>query len=91
MLAALARLDWSKLTIDQQLELLRVYELALYRLGPPDESGREQLIARLDGFYPSEDRRQNVMLTELLCYLQAPSAAEKGMQLLAVGPRRKSR
>ena len=39
MLAALARLDWSKLTTDQQLELLRVYELALYRLGPPDEAG----------------------------------------------------
>ena len=26
------------------------------------------------------------MLTELLCYLQAPSAAEKAMQLLAVAP-----
>jgi putative heme-binding domain-containing protein len=84
--AALARLDWSKLTTHQQLELLRVYELALCRLGPPDEPGREQLIARLDGFYPCEDRRQNVMLTELLCYLQAPSAAEKGMRLLAAAP-----
>jgi putative heme-binding domain-containing protein len=84
--AALAKLDWSKLSTDQQLELLRVYELALYRLGPPDETVRKEVIARLDSLYPARDRRQNVFLTELLCYLQAPSAAEKGMKLLAASP-----
>ena len=46
--AALAKFDWAKLSLDQQLQLLRVYELALYRLGAPDESLRSQLIARLD-------------------------------------------
>ncbi len=81
--AALAKLDWSTLTKEQRLELLRVYQLAFYRLGPPDESARSELIARLDSFYPAGDRRLDVMLTELLCYLQAPSAAEKGMRLLA--------
>lgn len=86
VMAALAKLDWAKLSRDQQLELLRVYELALYRLGAPDEATRSQLIERLDGFYPANDRRLNVMLTELLCYLQAPSAAEKGMHLLASAP-----
>jgi putative heme-binding domain-containing protein len=83
---ALGRQDWAKLSLDEQLELLRVYELALYRLGPPDEAARKSLIRRLDGFYPANDRRLNVMLTELLCYLQAPSAAEKGMKLLAQAP-----
>ena len=86
VLAALAKLDWSKLSQEQRIELLRVYELALYRLGPPDEAARDQLIARLDGFYPADDRPMNVLLTELLCYLQAPSAAKKGMELLAVAP-----
>jgi len=86
VLTALAKLDWEKLSTDQQLELLRVYELALYRLGPPDETMRTELIRRLDSFFPSEDRRQNLMLTELLCYLQAPSAAEKGIQLLKAVP-----
>ena len=84
--AALAKFDWAKLSLDQQLQLLRVYELALYRLGAPDESLRSQLIARIDGFYPAEDRQLNVMLTELLCYLQAPSAAKKGIQLLKTAP-----
>jgi putative heme-binding domain-containing protein len=86
VMAALAKLDWHKLSPEQQLELLRVYELALYRLGPPDEAMRGQMIARLDGIYPAGDRRMNVMLTELLCYLQSPSAAQKGMDLLAAAP-----
>jgi putative heme-binding domain-containing protein len=83
VLSALASLDWSKLKPEQKLELLRAYQLAFYRLGPPDEAARRQLIARLEGFYPADARPLNVMLTELLCYLQSPSAAAKGMQLLA--------
>ncbi len=86
VLAALAKLDWNKLSQEQRLEMLRVYELALYRLGPPDETTRSKLITRLDSFYPADDRRANVLLTELLCYLQAPSAATKGMELLAAAP-----
>jgi putative heme-binding domain-containing protein len=83
VLKSLERLDWSTLSSDEKLELLRVYQLACYRLGPPDEPARRQLISRFDGFFPSGDRQIDVMLTELLCYLQAPSAAAKGMRLLA--------
>lgn len=86
VMAALAKFDWEKLTTEQRFELLRVCELALYRLGPPDEKTRTELIARLDAVYPSADSRQNMMLTELMCYLQAPSAAEKGVRLLATAP-----
>lgn len=82
VIAALAKLDWQTLSEEQRLEMLRAYELALYRLGAPDEATRVQLIARLDDFYPATERRANVMLTELLCYLQAPSAAEEGLRLL---------
>ena len=82
VLAALSKLDWQSLSDDQKLELLRVYELALYRLGPPDEASRNQLISRLESFGPAADRQHNVLLTELLCYLQAPSAAQSGMTLL---------
>lgn len=85
-LSALAKIDWSKLSLDEKLELLRTYELVLYRLGPPEEATRTSLIARLDGFCPANDRRLNTLLIELLCYLQSPSAAEKGMKLLAEAP-----
>lgn len=86
VLAALGKLDWSRLSPEQRLELLRAYELALYRLGPPDEETRAKLIARFDGHYPADNPQANVLLTELLCYLQSPTAAKKGMELLAVAP-----
>jgi putative heme-binding domain-containing protein len=86
VLHALNRIDLKKLTDEQTLELLRAYNLALYRLGPPNEADRETLIKRLDSIYPAPTREQNVMLTELLCYLQAPSAAEKGIKLLEESP-----
>ncbi|MEX0641210.1 MAG: c-type cytochrome [Pirellulales bacterium] len=83
---ALAKLDWERLSKSQRLELLRIYELALYRLGPPDEALRSQLMARLDSVYPAREREQDVLLTELLAYLQCPSTAPKAMQLLATAP-----
>jgi putative heme-binding domain-containing protein len=83
VIAALARFDGASLPDVQRLELLRVYALALYRLGPPDEATRGRLISELDRMYPAESREENALLTELLCYLQAPSAATNGVQLLA--------
>jgi putative heme-binding domain-containing protein len=86
VLAALGRIDLAQLSENQTLELLRAYMLAIYRLGPPSEADRQMLIKRLDAIYPAPTRELNVMLTELLCYLQAPSAAEKGIRLLEVSP-----
>lgn len=82
VLGALERIEWAPLSAPQRLELLRAYGLALYRLGPPDEALRAKLIARLDGLYPAESREANVLLTELLSYLEAPSAAIEGVRLL---------
>jgi putative heme-binding domain-containing protein len=86
VLSALAKAEWSRLTGEQKRELLRIYQLTFYRLGPPDEATRLQQIARLDSLYPTDDRQLDSMLTALLCYLQSPSAAAKGMQLLSAAP-----
>jgi putative heme-binding domain-containing protein len=83
VLAALLRLDPASMSKAERLELLRVYALALYRLGAPDEATRHELIKYFDAMYPASEREANVMLTELLCYLQAPGAAKKGIKLLA--------
>jgi putative heme-binding domain-containing protein len=86
VLSALGRFDWSQLNDEQRAELLRVLTLTLYRLGPPTESVRHQIIVRLDDVYPSNSPDLNAMLTELMCYLQAPSAAKKGIALLNAAP-----
>jgi putative heme-binding domain-containing protein len=82
VLAALGRLQPADLSYPQRLDLLRLYGLTLYRLGPPDERTREHLIKYLDAMYPAKEREANVLLTEMLCYLQAPTVAEKGIKLL---------
>jgi putative heme-binding domain-containing protein len=82
VLAALARIDWSQLSLAQQCELLRIYGLVLHRLGPIDEAARLQLIAKFEALCPAHERTLDLMLIELLCYLQSPNAAAKGVELL---------
>jgi putative heme-binding domain-containing protein len=71
------------LPVSQQLGLLRAYELVLDRLGPLAEEQRELLIAKLDPLLPAADANVNFELLRLLVFLRAPSAASKGMQLIA--------
>lgn len=86
VLDALSRLNWERLTHEQRMELCRAYSLAMYRLGPLDETTRQNVIGKLDALYPAQGRELNVMLTEILVYLQAPSVAEKGTKLLTLAP-----
>lgn len=86
VLAALERLDWDKLTETQRVELLRVYQLAFLRLGPPSEKARQKLIGLLQPRLPAGSREINFELTQILVYLQAPAAAEKVVGLLGAAP-----
>jgi len=86
MLESLARLDWKALPLEEQIELVRVVHVTLYRLGAPDEPTREAIIAAVDSTYPAKDKDLNSLLTELMVYLQAPSSASKGTALLAAAP-----
>jgi putative heme-binding domain-containing protein len=86
ILAALGRIDWGGLSNLQRLELLRVYAVLFNRMGPPDKDQREQTIARFDPLYPAKARELNAELSNLLVYLEAPSAAEKTVHLLTAAP-----
>lgn len=84
--AALERLDWAKLTDTQRVDLLRIYEIALTRMGSPEGEAKERLIAKLDKVYPAKAREQNAELCQILVFLEAPSAATKTLKLLAEAP-----
>src|SRR5262249_33435423 len=86
VLSALEKIDWSKLDEAQQQELIRVYELAFIRMGPPSESTRKAIGERFDAVYPSTSRELTAELCKLLVYLQAPSVAKKTMALMAKAP-----
>jgi putative heme-binding domain-containing protein len=86
VLAALGRIDWSKLTDPQRLDLLRAYAVALNRMGKPDDKTREELIAKFDALYPAKGRELNAELCNLLVFLEAPSAAAKTIALMTTAP-----
>jgi putative heme-binding domain-containing protein len=86
VVTALEKIDWSKLTNQQRLELLRVYAIAFNRLGPPSDDIKQRTIKRFDPHYPAATREQNAELSNLLVYLQAPSAAKKTVELLQTAP-----
>jgi putative heme-binding domain-containing protein len=86
MLAALDRIDWSKLGHQDRLDLLRAYALVFTRLGPPDEATRQRLIAKLEPLFPAPSRELNYELCQTLVYLQAPGAAAKVLALLRAAP-----
>lgn len=83
---ALDKHYYKNLTNEQKLELLRVYAIAFNRLGPPSKAIRQGTIDRFDPHFPAATRELNAELANLLVYLQAPSAAEKIMLLLATAP-----
>jgi putative heme-binding domain-containing protein len=86
ILDALDRLDWDKLTDTQRLDLLRIYAILFNRMGKPDESARQKLIARFDPRFPAKSRELNADLCQLLVYLEAPSVATKALKMMAEAP-----
>jgi|GEM_PF-88043 len=86
VLEALDRIEWSSLTYQQKLELLRTYTLAFTRLGPPDVSGRSALAQRFNSYLPVEGTELRVELLQMLVYLEAKDAASAGVEMLNSAP-----
>ena len=66
----------------QQLELLRLYALAMVRLGDPDAAGAAELRGRLEALYPSGRPRVDRELCRLLVHLQSARVASITLDLL---------
>jgi putative heme-binding domain-containing protein len=77
LLSALDRLDFAKLPESQQLELLRVYQLAFIRMGEPDAAMAARVAKKLDTFYPASSESLNRELVQLLVYLKSPTVLAK--------------
>jgi putative heme-binding domain-containing protein len=82
LLDALNHIRFNALSLMEQLELLRAYELALVRFGPPSDAARDTLVKRLDELYPGTSDLVNRELCNLLCNLQSPTVVAKTMPLL---------
>jgi putative heme-binding domain-containing protein len=66
----------------QRLDILRSITLALTRGGQPEKNLNSELIGWLDRIYPADTPEENRDLSAIMQFLQAPSAAAKGVVLL---------
>ncbi len=83
MLQALTKVDYTKLSEAQQIDLLRAFEVIFYRMGKPEGATKEQVVAFLNPHYPAKTNALNRSLSKVLVYIEAPGAVEKTLSLLA--------
>ena len=83
LIEALGRLNWDKLSIAQQAELLRVYQLTFIRMGEPSDEIKASVAEKLDVLYPAPSSALNYELCTLLIYLEAPNVAAKTLALMS--------
>jgi len=79
----LNQLTFEKLTEDQALAAMRVYQLAFIRMGKPPQEMADAVIAKLSPLFPGQSESVNRELFQLLVYLDAPGVVERGMKQLA--------
>jgi putative heme-binding domain-containing protein len=82
LLAALEKLDWSALSNDQRITLVRTLQITLNRFGRPDDATVRGLIAKFDPCFPAPTFELNRLLCETLVFLQSPNIAAKAIPLL---------
>ena len=86
LLDALGRLDWDRLTHEQQITLVRTYQICLVRFGRPDDTAAARILAQLDPRFPAPTRELNWLLCETLVFLQSPTVAAKAVALIDAAP-----
>ena len=82
ILDSMLEVKWERLTHEQRLTLVRAYQITLNRFGSPSQDVTNQIIAQLDPRFPAQTFQLNWLLCETLAYLQSPTVARKGIQLI---------
>ena len=85
ILASLGKLDFAKLTVEQRLELTRVYHILFNRFGMPTDAERTAWLAKYEPAFPTGNRLVDGELLQVFVYLQGEKAAAKGVKLLQEG------
>lgn len=84
--SALTGLDYGSLDQQTRFDLLRAYTLIFKRLGEPNEEQKAAVIAQVDSAFPADTRAENIELSNLLVYLNAPKIIERVVDQLEKGP-----
>jgi putative heme-binding domain-containing protein len=86
ILAALGRIEFAKLSDQQKLDLIRVYQVLFNRFGRPTADERTAWLAKFSSVFPNKNRFVDGELLPVFVYLQDGRVAAKGMELLRTAP-----
>jgi len=90
LLAALDKVDYTKLSPEQRLEYLRALQLVCIRLGLPDDSIRTTFNNKLEAIFPASSDDENRELVNVLVAMKSPNIVAKTIPLLSVDSKTKS-
>jgi putative heme-binding domain-containing protein len=83
ILTRLDTVDFTKLDLDHQLQLLRAYQVVFARLGKADAAACAKAAAHFEPLYPSANPLVNRELSQLLIFLDSKSVVGKTLALVA--------
>jgi putative heme-binding domain-containing protein len=83
MFQALMKVDYDKLSPSQQLNIVRAFEVLIFRMGKPEGQMKDQVVAYLDPKFPASSNELNRVLCKVLVFIGAPGSVEKTLTLLA--------
>lgn len=78
----LKKINWGTLSVPQQLDLVRAYQLIGIRMGHPTGSNRSVILQQLNSHFPTSHNELNRELGQLLLSLNGKGVTEKLVQLL---------
>ncbi len=82
LLQALMKVNYAKLSSEQQIDLLRAFEVIFFRMGNPEGAVKNQVVAYLNPHYPAPANDLNRMLSKILVHIDAPGAVKKTLALM---------
>jgi putative heme-binding domain-containing protein len=82
MLKSLMAINYAELSETERIDLLRVFELIVLRMGTPKGTIKTQLTDYLNPYYPANTNAVNRSLSKLLVSLEAPGVLEKTVAMM---------
>ena len=84
MFKELTSVNFEEMSVPQQVDLLRAFEVTLSRMGLPDGAEKSEIISYLDPKYPASANELNQLLSKILVFLGDPEVINKTLALISV-------
>lgn len=83
---SLLELNYRELDLQTRFDLLRAHALVFIRLAPPTDKQKAAVIAQVNQHFPADNRAENIELSNLLAYLNAPNVVARAIEIMDTAP-----